>query len=75
MNNRLSLNEDTITKFNNISAQLYNFKYAFKLFINHLEDNTDIPLEALCLALILRDNFEKVKNDYNILEQDLGILV
>lgn len=68
------LNKNIIEKFEDISTQLYNFKHALKLFINHLEDYSETPIEIQCLALILKDYFEKVKNDYNKLEEELNII-
>ena len=62
-------------RFEKISSKMYNFKHSFRIFINDLEDNTDIPLGYLCLLLILQDYFNKIKKDYNKLEEDLGVLL
>ena len=48
--------------------------HAFKLFIDYLEDETDIPLQVKCFALILNEYFNKTKKDFNKLEEDLGVL-
>ena len=68
-------NDEIQLRFDEISNKLYNFKYSFDLFINYLEDETDIPLNAQCFALILKEYFNKTKEDYNKLEEDLGILL
>ena len=61
-------------RFNILDSELYNLKHAFKLFVDYLEDETDIPLKAKCFALILNEYFNKTKKDFNKLEEDLGIL-
>ena len=61
-------------KFENIDNKLYNLKYSFDLYISYLENETDVPLKAQCLGLILKEYFNEIKDDYNKLEEDLGIL-
>ena len=68
------LNNERIEQFEKISCKLYNFKYSFETFIKEIEDSADISLGNLCLLLILRDYFNNLKDDYNKLEEDLGIL-
>ena len=67
-------NTETKQRFEEIGSKLYNFKYSFEIFINDLQDNTDIPLGNLCLLLILKNYFDSLKNEYNKLEEDLGVL-
>lgn len=67
--------EEIKQRFDKISSKMYNFKYSLKTFINELEGNTDVPLGNLCLLLILQDYFDKIKKDYNKLEEDLGVLL
>ena len=75
MSEKNIFNDELQLRFDNISNKLFNMKYSFDLFINYLEDETDIPLKAQCLGLILREYFNKLKDDYNKLEEDLGVLM
>lgn len=61
-------------RFNILDSELYNLKHAFKLFVDYLEDETEIPLQVKCFALILNEYFNKTKKDFNKLEEDLGVL-
>lgn len=70
----ICLNIETKQKFEDIGSKLYNFKYSLEAFINELEGDAEISLGNLCLLLILRDYFNKLKEDYNKLEEDLGVL-
>ena len=62
-------------RFDNISNKLYNFKYGFNLIINYLENESDISVDSICLLLILKKYFSEIKDDYNKLEQDLGVFI
>ena len=46
-----------------------------ELFINYLEGETDIPLKAQCLALTLYKYFNIAKENFNKLEEDLGVFL
>lgn len=75
MNEGTLFSTKTRQRFEDIGSKLYNFKYSFEAFVNELQDNSDIPLGNLCLLLILRDYFNNLKEDYNKLEEDLGVLL
>ena len=75
MNEGTLFSTKTRQRFEDIGSKLYNFKYSFEAFVNELQDNSDIPLGNLCLLLILRDYFNNLKEDYNKLEDDLGVLL
>lgn len=68
-------NEEIKQRFEDIGSELYNFKYSFELFINYLEGETDIPLKAQCLALTLYQYFNIAKENFNKLEEDLGVFL
>ena len=44
-------------------------------FENYLETEDDTSLNTICLGHILKDYFEKAKNEYNTIEEDLGLLL
>lgn len=67
--------DEIIEKFNDISNKLYNLKYSYELFFNYLENETTVPVEVICLGLIIKEYFEKAKRDYNNLEEELGVLL
>lgn len=75
MNEGTLFSTKTRQRFEDIGSKLYNFKYSLEAFVNELQDNSDIPLGNLCLLLILRDYFNNLKEDYNKLEEDLGVLL
>lgn len=62
-------------RFENVGDKLYNLKYSFDLFTNYLEDETETTLNIRCLALILNNYFNIIKEEYNKLEEDLGVLL
>ena len=62
-------------KFDDIGNKLYNFKYGFDLIFNYLENEEDISLNSICLLIILKKYFSEIKEDYNKLEEDLGVLI
>lgn len=68
------LDEQVKERFENIGNKMYNFKYSLEECINELEDNAEIPLGKLCLLLILKNYFNNLKEDYNKLEEELGVL-
>lgn len=74
MLNQKIFNNEIICKFDNIGNKLYNLKYSLDLYINYLESETEVPIKAQCLGLILREYFNEIKEDYNKLEEELGIL-
>ena len=43
--------------------------------MNYLEDETETTLNIRCLALILNNYFNIIKEEYNKLEEDLGVLL
>ena len=67
--------EEIKEKFNNFGSKMYNLKYSFELFLNYLETENDASLNTICLGHILKDYFEKAKNEYNTIEEDLGLLL
>lgn len=67
--------EELKIRFEEVGSKLYNLKHSFDLFINYLEEEPDIPLNIQCLALILNNYFNNAKDDYNKLEEDLGVLL
>ena len=67
--------EEIKERFNNFSSKMYNLKYSFELFLNYLETEDDASLNTICLGHILKDYFEKAKNEYNTIEEDLGLLL
>lgn len=69
------LSEKLKQRFEDIGSKLYNLKYSFDLLINCIEDEVDVPLELKCLALILNNYFNITKEEYNKLEEDLGVLL
>lgn len=66
--------DEFVHRFEDIGSKLYNFKHSFDAFINELEGNGYISLGALCSLLILKDYFNNLKEDYNKLEEDLGVI-
>ena len=68
-------NAEMKQKFESIGSKLYNLKYSLELFINYLECESDISLNLVCLALILNNYFSIVKDEYNSLEESLGLLL
>lgn len=75
MSNSKIFSKELKEKFEDIDNKLYNLKHSFDLYINYLESDINIPLKAQCLALILNNYFNIVKDEYNKLEEDLGVLL
>ncbi len=74
MNSDNIFNQKTIEKFENISSKLYNIKYCLEFYLDYIENETDAPLNVICTGLIIKEYFNNTKNEYNRLEEDLGIL-
>ena len=75
MSGKEFFNAEMKQKFESIGSKLYNLKYSLELFINYLECESDISLNLVCLALILNNYFSIVKDEYNSLEESLGLLL
>ena len=63
--------DEIIEKFNNIGSKLYNLKHAYELYNIYIQNEANIPLDVLCMNLLINDYFQSIKNDYNKLEEDL----
>ena len=75
MNEGTLFSTKTRQRFEDIGSKLYNFKYGFDLIFNYLENEEDISLNSICLLIILKKYFSEIKEDYNKLEEDLGVLL
>ena len=73
MANEGLFNEEIIEKFNKIGCELYNLKYSFQLFIDCLENTDNVSIDIICFGIIMKEYFEKVKDEYNQLEETLNI--
>ena len=67
--------EDIKNRFSNIGIKLYNFKHSLDLVVNYIEDEADNSLKLICTLLILKKYFSEIKDEYNKLEKDLGVLI
>ena len=75
MHNKKYFSDEIIEKFADISEKLYNIKYSLELLRDEIEQEPAIPLNLICTFVILKEYFDKTKEDYNSLEKELGILV
>lgn len=74
MTNKDLFDNETIEKFRAFSSKLYNLKHGLELYMNYLADETDASLEALCLGAIIKNYFNVAKEEFNKLEEELGVL-
>ena len=74
MNKQCIINEKISEKFNDINSKLYNFKHSIQLFVDCLEDNDNVSVNVICLAIILKEYFEQIKQEYTHLLEILNIL-
>ena len=75
MSYKVFLNDEVKNRFDSIGTKFFNFKYSFDLIINNIENESDISLNLICLLLILKKYFSEIKDEYNKLEEDLGVLI
>ena len=75
MNKNNTFSDEVKNKFDSIGIKLYNFKHGFDFLIKDLEDEADKSLGLICLLLILKKYFSEIKDEYNKLEEELGVLI
>lgn len=74
MTNKYSFDNETIEKFQELSSKLYNLKHCLEMYMNYIEDETDASLGVLCLGIIIKNYFNIAKEEFNKLEDELGVL-
>ena len=75
MHNPKLFSKEIKEKFENINNKFYNMKYALDLINNTLEYNTEVPIQIKVTVTIFYDYFLKTKDEYNALEEELGVLI
>ena len=75
MEDKNLFSEEIKERFDRFSSRMYNFKHSLNFFLHSLEDETEPTLELICFCYLLKDYFNTTKDEYNQLEQDLGLLI
>lgn len=75
MDNKYFFSHEILEKFQQIDSKLYNLKYCLDRFVNDIEDETDSSLSIICLGLIIKHYFNTTKEEFNKLEEELGVLI
>ncbi len=75
MQHNNSFSQEILEKFQQIDSKLYNLKYCLEMFINYIEDEADASLSIVCLGLIIKHYFNTTKEEFNKLEEELGVLI
>lgn len=75
MEEKYLFDDEIKEKFYNIDSKFHIIKHALETIIRIIESEGELEFGYISILMVINAFFEKTKEDYNNLEEELGVLV